>query len=113
MKRRVAFGAVVAVTGLLAMTGSSLAGERETSAARSYCQSERQENRAEFSREYGRGSAGLSRCVRRNLAEARAECRLDRRREPSRFAARYGGKGAVALNRCIRQDLQIVTSSSY
>lgn len=112
MKRRIAFGAVVALTALLAMTGSSQAGARETSAARSYCQAERQENRTEFSRDYGKGRAGFSRCVRSNLAEARAECRFDRRREPSRFAARYGGKGAAALTKCIREDLKIVTSSS-
>lgn len=113
MKRRIPFGSVVALTVFLAMAGSSQAGARETSAARSYCQAERQENGPEFSSEYGRGAAGLSRCVRKNLTEARTECRRDLRSEPSRFAARYGGRGVAAINRCIRDDLKVVTSSSY
>lgn len=113
MKREIALGAVVVMTGLMALPGNSQAGAPETSAARSYCQAERQANQAAFKRAYGKGSAALGRCVRKNLASSREQCNLDRKNGPSRFAARYGGTDTAAVNKCVREDLKVVTSPSY
>ena len=113
MKRVIALGAVVLMTGLLALPSSSLAGPPEAAAARTYCKAERQKDPADFRGDYGRGAVALGRCARKQLAESKAECRGERRKGPSRFATLYGGTGAAAINKCVREDLRVTTSPSY
>ena len=70
------------------------------------CKQDRNEDRAEFRRDYG--GANARRCAARGRGEARAraDCEEDRREDRAEFRAEYGGTGTTAFNRCVKDELR-------
>ena len=98
------------LTGLLAAAGMALpataAAGSVNSAARAYCNIERQD-RADFIRDYGSaGKAGMQRCMRREIRLAKRECRADLRNDRADYIRQFGGTGKKAFKRCQVYELR-------
>jgi hypothetical protein len=76
------------------------------SVAKQECRQDRQQDRAEFRRDYGgTDAAALRRCVREERREARRDCREERREDPAEYRAEYG-TGKAAFKRCVIDELR-------
>jgi hypothetical protein len=75
-------------------------------AAKAYCNLERQDPQ-DFIRDYGSlGKAGMQRCIRREIREAKRECRAELRNDRMDYIRQFGGADAKAFQRCLRYELR-------
>lgn len=106
MRKLAVISTVVSMCVLMAFASTASAKHGFQRLANQECKAERIDDPAEYKARYGTGKKALRRCVRQEIANARADCREERFEEPAEFAREYGGTGKKAMRLCIRDELR-------
>ncbi len=100
----------IGLTGVMAAGAMALpsaaSAQSVNGAARAYCNIERQD-RQDFIRDYGSvGKKGMQRCIRREIRQAKRECRAELRNDRRDYIRQFGGTDRRAFKRCQVYELR-------